>query len=51
MVEKIRIKNREAAENTNFDIGEILSISKALQRIQGELNKCIEQDDRKQEEV
>lgn len=47
MVEKIRIKTREAAQNTNFGIGEILRISKSLQRLQGEPNKYIEQDNRK----
>ena len=36
-VEDIRIKTREASQNTDLDMREFLGISKALQSINGEL--------------
>ena len=37
LVEEINAKTREAAQNTDLDIGEFLGIDKALQSIKGEL--------------
>ena len=37
IVEDIHVKTREASQNTDLDMREILAIDKALQSIQGEL--------------
>ena len=52
---------REASQNTDLDVGEFLGIDKALQSIRGkllnntskltEINKCIQRDTKKLEEV
>ena len=61
MVEDIHIKTREASQNTNLDMREVLGIDKALLSIQGqllnntskltEINKRIKKDTKKLEEV
>ena len=61
LVEDIHIKTREASQNTDFDMREILGIDKALQSIKGELlnnmsklteiDKHIERDTIKLKEV
>ena len=61
LVEDIHIKTREASQNTDLDMREVLAIDKALQNIQGELlnntsklteiNKRIKKDTKKLEEV
>ena len=61
LVEDIHVKTREASQNTDHDMRELLGIDKALQSIQGELlnntsklteiNKHIKRDTKKLEEV
>ena len=61
LVEDIHIKTREASQNTNLDMREVLGIDKALLSIQGqllnntskltEINKRIKKDTKKLEEV
>ena len=61
LVEDIHVKTREASQNTDHDMRELLGINKALQSIQGELlnntsklteiNKHIKRDTKKLEEV
>ena len=61
LVEGIRIKTREESQNTDLDIQKLLRVSKALQRMQGELlnntsklteiNKRIKRDAKKLKEV
>ena len=61
LVEDIHIKRREASQNADLDMQELLGIDKALQRIQGELvnntsklteiNKRIERGTKKLQEV
>ena len=61
LVEDIHIKTREASQNTDLDMREVLGIDKALQNIQGELlnntsklteiNKRIDRDTKKLQEV
>ena len=61
LVEDIRVKTREALQNTDLDMWELLGIDKALQSIQGELwnntsklteiNKRIKRDNKKLDEV
>ena len=61
LVEHIHVKTREASQNTDHDMRELLGIDKALQSIQGELlnntsklteiNKHIKRDTKKLEEV
>ena len=61
LVEDIHVKTREASQNTDLGMREVLGIDKALQIVQGELlnntsklieiNKCIERDFKKLEEV
>ena len=61
LAEEIHIKTREASQNTDLDMREILWIDRALQSTQGELlnntsklteiNKRIERDTKKLEEV
>ena len=61
LVEDIHVKTREASQNTDHDMRELLRIDKALQSIQGELlnntsklteiNKHIKRDTKKLEEV
>ena len=61
MVEDSHIKTRKASQETSLDMREFLGIDKPLQSIQGELvnnisnlaeiNKCIERETKKLEEV
>ena len=61
LVKDIHVKIREASQNNDLDMGRLLGINKALQRIQGELlnntsklteiNKRIKRDTKKLEEV
>ena len=61
LVKDIHVKMREASQNNDLDMGRLLGINKALQRIQGELlnntsklteiNKRIKRDTKKLEEV
>ena len=61
LVEDIHVQIREASQNTDHDMRELLRIDKALQSIQGELlnntsklteiNKHIKRDTKKLEEV
>ena len=61
LAEEIHVKTREASQNTDLDMREILTTDKALQSIQGELlnnttklteiNKHIERDTKKLQEV
>ena len=61
LVENIHIKTREALQNTDLNMRQLLGIDKALQSIQGELvnntsklteiDKRIERDTKKLEEV
>ena len=61
MAEEIHVKTREASQNTDLDMREILGIDKALQSIQGELlnnasklteiDKRIKRDTKKLQEV
>ena len=61
LVEDTRVKTREASQNIDLDMQELLGINKALQSIQGELlnntsklteiNKCTKRDIKKLEEV
>ena len=57
LAEDIHIKTQEASQNTDFDMGELLEIDKALQSFQGalanntsklsEIDKRIKEDSRK----
>ena len=61
LAKDIHIKTREASQNTDLDMREVLGINKALQSIQGEIvnntsklteiNKCIKRDTKTLEEV
>ena len=61
LVKDIHVKMREASQNNDLDMGRLLGINKALQRIQGELlnntsklteiNKRIKRDTKKLEEM
>ena len=51
LVEDIHDKAREASQNTDLDIREFLGIDKALESIEGEINKHIKRDTKKLEEV
>ena len=61
LVEDIHVKTRQASQNTDLDMRELLGIDKALQSIQGELlnntsklteiDKRIKRDTKKLEEV
>ena len=42
LVENIHFKTREASQNTDLDMREFLGIDKALQKIQGELVKILQ---------
>ena len=42
LVENIHVKTREASQNTDLDMREFLGIDKALQNIQGELVKILQ---------
>ena len=61
LVENIHVKTREASQNTDLDMPELLRIDKVLQSLQGgllnntskltEINKRIKRDIKKLEEV